>query len=86
MKKEKPVVLPNPKKFLRKKKKYTIEIVEYMDGSSTLNRRNSGFNLYELLGLVDHLKEDLLRQASPKPTITEETKACKQPDGKWKML
>ena len=42
-------------------KKYTIEIIDE-DGSLIMNRLNDGFNAHELLGLVTHVQQDLIKQ------------------------
>jgi len=45
-----------------KTKKYTIELIENNDGTSILNRRNDGFNGYELLGIMEKIQLDILQQ------------------------
>lgn len=42
-------------------KKYTIEITETKEGTE-LSRVNDGFNIYELLGLLEIIRGDLLDQ------------------------
>ena len=42
-------------------KKYIIEITKTKEGTQ-LNRTNDGFNIFELLGLLEIAKGDLLEQ------------------------
>jgi hypothetical protein len=42
-------------------KTYTISLDE-KDGSTTMSRRNDGFNAFELLGLLELAQQDILNQ------------------------
>lgn len=44
-----------------KTKTYTIEVSED-ENKFTLRRRNDGFTAYELIGLIEHLRDDLMHQ------------------------
>jgi hypothetical protein len=41
---------------------YTINMEVYKDGTSSLLKRNDGFNIYELLGVLNIAEEDLFKQ------------------------
>jgi hypothetical protein len=43
------------------KQVYTI-IIEDIDGTKTMTRRNDGFNAIELLGLLELTQQDILKQ------------------------
>ena len=42
--------------------KWTIEMNRYEDGSSSMNRINDGFSIFEMMGIVEFLKHDILDQ------------------------
>jgi hypothetical protein len=44
------------------KKVYTFEIIEYADGSSTMNRINDGFTPMELMGNIEFIKSEIIDQ------------------------
>jgi len=50
------------KKEVLKKKVYTIEIIEYVDGSATMNRINDGFTAVELMGQLEIIQFEILEQ------------------------
>ncbi len=50
------------KKEISKKKVYTIEIIEYVDGSATMNRINDGFTAVELMGQLEIIQFEILEQ------------------------
>ena len=41
---------------------YTIEYLVYDNGQTTLNRTADGFNAFELLGILDLTKTELIQQ------------------------
>ena len=47
---------------VKKKKTYTIIIVDYKDGSQTMKRINDGFNSMELLGLSSFIGQEIKDQ------------------------
>ena len=51
-------------------KSWTIELITYKDGTSTLNRTNDGFNQLELLGICTKCIGEITDQAKGiiKPT------------------
>ena len=58
-----------------KKKKWTFEVIQYSDGSTKIHRINDGFNLYELMGIVEFTKQELFEtmKGSIQPDIVERT-------------
>jgi len=48
------------KKQVISKKVYTIEVIEYSDETSTMNRVNDGFNPMELLGQLEFIQIDIM--------------------------
>ncbi len=48
------------KKEVKLHKKYTIEVITYTDGTSTIKRNNKGFSVVELLGLMEIAKTHLI--------------------------
>lgn len=61
------------KKQVKSKKQWTIELIEYTDGTTQLTRKNNGFNAFELLGLANKSTHEILYQISSgiKPTETK---------------
>ena len=66
--------------FLSLKKKLlvvkeVIEIIDYSDGSSVMNRTNDGFCALELLGLLSKTQKDVIEQMEGliKPTLVNRT-------------
>lgn len=49
-------------KQIKKAKIWTVVFKEYKDGTTTLERTNQGFYSFELLGIVEQTKQDLLKQ------------------------
>lgn len=47
---------------VKSKKTYTIEVIEYTDDSSAMNRTNRGFNALELLGMFEFIRKDIHKQ------------------------
>lgn len=45
-------------------KEYKFEVIEYSDGSNTFRRTNLGFNIYELIGLTQITRSELLQELS----------------------
>jgi hypothetical protein len=50
------------KKEVLKRKIYTLEVIEYADGSSTMNRTNDGFTGVELMGRLEIIQFEILEQ------------------------
>lgn len=48
------------KKQVINKKVYTIELIEYSDNTTTMNRVNDGFNPMELLGQLEFIQIDIM--------------------------
>jgi hypothetical protein len=44
------------------KRKWTIEHITFNDGSTALSRINDGFNAFELMGLLELSKDDIINQ------------------------
>ena len=61
------------KKKIVRKQIYTIECMEYSDGTNAMKRVCDGFNSIELLGLLDYIREEILKQMKGKikPDIVE---------------
>jgi hypothetical protein len=49
-------------KEVSKKKVYNIEFIEYTDGSATMNRVNDGFTAVELLGHLEMIQMQIVKQ------------------------
>ena len=47
-------------KTVTKRKIYTVEVLEFSDGSSKMNRTNNGFNINELMGLSSLISYEML--------------------------
>ena len=62
-------------KEIIRKKTWTVELVEYSDGTSKMNREVNGFSGFELLGLIEDMKSDIIEQLRGriKPTVIERT-------------
>lgn len=58
-----------------KKQSYRVELVEYEDGTATIQRENRGFNYWELIGLLAETLRNLRHRADndikPEKTTTE---------------
>lgn len=54
-------------------KTYLIEVIEIDGGIMKMSRTNDGFSPFELIGLAEHIKEDVFRQlrGEIKPDIIE---------------
>ena len=48
-------------KTILKRKVWTIEILEYSDGSNQMNRTNDGFNINELMGIASFVQQELCK-------------------------
>lgn len=61
------------KKKIIKKQVYTIEVETYSDGTSNMKRTCDGFYFYELLGILDFTRDEILQQIKGKikPDIVE---------------
>lgn len=53
-------------KVISKIRTWKITLVDYTDGTASLTRENDGFDAYELLGLLSHTKEDVIKQIEGK--------------------
>jgi hypothetical protein len=53
------------------KRKWTVEHITYNDGTSAISRTNDGFNAYELMGVLELSKDDIINQikGNVKPEI-----------------
>jgi len=49
-------------KDVLKRKIYTLEVIEYVDGTATMNRTNDGFTAVELMGQLEIIQFDILDQ------------------------
>ena len=60
-------------KTVIRKRTWTIEFIEYSDGSAVMHRTNGGFKAFELLGLVEEAREDIIQQVrgNIKPHVTK---------------
>lgn len=63
------------KKEIIRKRTWTVEVIEYSDGTSKMSRVVNGFLGFELLGLLEDMKSDIIEQLRGriKPTVTERT-------------
>ncbi len=61
----------SPAKKVVNKKSWTLELIDYNDGTSTFNRTNDGFNTLELLGICTKCINEINDQAKGiiSPTI-----------------
>jgi hypothetical protein len=50
------------KKEILKKKVYTVEVIEYTDGSVDMNRTNDGFHAMDLLAHLEFIKSEVVDQ------------------------
>ncbi len=53
-------------KTIVSKKTYTIEVIEYEDGTTQMIRRNDQFNSFELLGRLVFIQHEILDQINGK--------------------
>lgn len=53
------------------KKKYEVELIIYDDGTFNISRLNTGFNAYELLGILEGIQLDTIDQMKIKEKPTE---------------
>lgn len=63
------------KKTIIRKQIYSVEIVEYSDGSCAMNRTNDGFNTIELIGILELTQSDIRKQMMGviKPDVIKRT-------------
>jgi hypothetical protein len=59
------------KKVVVEEKLYTIKYTKYHDGSSEVERKNDGFNPFELIGYMEQVQIEILQQL--KGVITPNT-------------
>ena len=73
-------------------KSYHITIIEYEDGSTSMHRENTGFISFELIGLIEFIKDEMIKMTFPKPdertfsNITRTVKNCKVTQIKKKKI
>jgi len=70
-------ILNKPIKRIRE---YSIMVVDYDDGSRSLHRSNNGFLAFELLGLLEYIKDEIMKMIFPnenKPTFNHVTRTVK---------
>ena len=49
-------------KKIIKESTWVVKYITYDDGTTTLNRVNDGFNPFELLGMLEISKDDIIQQ------------------------
>lgn len=49
----------NAEKTIERSSTYLIEVTKYTDGSISMNRTNEGFNVLELLGILEFCIKDI---------------------------
>ena len=42
--------------------KWTVEMIRYESGETVMERTNDGFTIWELMGIVELVKDDLIKQ------------------------
>ena len=42
------------------KQTYKFELIHYADGTSTMNRENNGFSVFEMLGICEIIRANML--------------------------
>jgi hypothetical protein len=64
----------NEKQIIRKRS-WKQELVEYSDGTSKMNREVNGFTELVLLGLLEYMKSQIIKQlrGRSKPNVIERT-------------
>ena len=60
---------------ITRKKTYEIKWVYFPDGSSQLDRRNEGFDAFELLGILEQAQMEIIEQlrGKIKPDVIKRT-------------
>lgn len=68
-------IKPNKEKKVKTVKTYSITVIEYEDGSSSMHRVCDGFNPLELLGMLSKTSMDVNRQIEGliKPDVIKRT-------------
>ena len=56
------------------KKTYTIEVIEYDNGDTRMNRINDGFSTIELLGILNYVTQEVMMIAAGHLKIDEVTR------------
>ena len=61
------------KKDIIKKRKWIVEHITYTDGTTQLKRSNEGFNPFELMGILELSKDDIIQQikGAVKPDVVK---------------
>ena len=64
--------MTNNKKVITKRK-WIVEHIMYDDGTTQLSRTNDGFNSFELMGLLELSKDDIINQikGNVKPDVVK---------------
>ena len=62
--------MSNDKKIILKQK-YTVEHITYNDGTTAMSRINDGFTAFELMGILEYSKDEIINQI--KGNINPET-------------
>ena len=44
------------------KRKWIVEHITYSDGTTAISRKNDGFNSFELMGVLELSKDDIINQ------------------------
>ena len=72
-------------KKIIKESTWVVNYITYDDGTTTLNRVNVGFNPFELLGMLEISKDDIIQQIKGqiKPDIIKR-KVIDDGGNKWK--
>lgn len=62
-------------KTILKTRKYTIDVTDYTDGTSSMERVNEGFNGLELIGILEFARSEIIQQLKGqfKPDIITRT-------------
>ena len=62
--------MSNDKQIISKRK-WIVEHITYSDGTTAISRTNDGFNAYELMGVLELSKDDIINQikGNVKPEI-----------------
>ena len=53
--------MSNDKKIILKQK-YTVEHITYNDGTTAMSRTNDGFTAFELIGILEYSKDEIINQ------------------------
>ena len=64
------------------KRKWIVEHITYNDGTTAISRTNDGFNAYELMGVLELSKDDIINQikGNVKPEIIKRKVIKRKPN------